>query len=300
LRLVDKREVRIGWVVSSAVGVILIYLSFFAAFFTPQIYNLFIGLAAPLIIFLGTLYTDLLIIVALIIIISPPAALYQMRRMWKRSVDRNLPELLRDVANAQATGMTFIRALEVSSQKDYGPLSFFLKKALAKVSWGVPYEAALSDMANRIDTSLVRKAILLIVETGRIGGNIREIMDLIARHTRSLENLERERLTAMRPNIFIIYLGFIVLVVSVVLIYTAFISELFSAELAGSLGAIVLRKGPFTQLEYLRLYLHMTAIVAFFGGLIAGQMGEDSVRDGLKHAAIMLVITLMVFATIVV
>ena len=300
MRLIERREVRIGWAVSGGVGALLIYMGVLAPIFTPTVYVLFAGLLGPLLGFLGVLSTDKVFILALIVIMSPPAVLHQMRRQWKLAVNRNLPELLRDIANAQATGMTFIRALEHSAQRDYGPLSVFLKRALAQISWGVYYEEALLDMAKRIDTVLVRRAVLLIVETGRVGGNIMEIMDSIAKHIRSMEDLERERLSGIRPNIYITYMGFLVLLVSVLLIYTSFISELFTGEMAGSLGAITLRKGVFTQMEYLRIYLHTTAIVSFFGGLIAGQMGEGSIQGGLKHAAIMLAITLVVFVLVVV
>ncbi|MEM3737457.1 MAG: type II secretion system F family protein [Candidatus Bathyarchaeia archaeon] len=298
--LIDKREIRIGWAVSGGVGVSLLYVVVLAPVLTPGVSAILAGVIDPLLSSLGEFPVDKFLIIVSVIVMGPPSLLYHMRRRWKLAVDRNLPELLRDVALSQATGMTFIRALEVSSKKDYGPLSFFLKRALAKISWGVPYEKALMDMADRIGTVLVRRAVLLIVETGRIGGNIMEIMESIARHIRSLEALERERLTGMRPNVYIIYLGFVVLMVTVVLVYTAFISELFSGELSGSLGAIVLRRGPFTQSEYLRIYLHTTAIVAFFGGLVAGQLGEGSIQGGLKHTVAMLVATLIIFVFFVV
>jgi flagellar protein FlaJ len=231
------------------------------------------------------------IALAVLIAFGFPAVVEFNNFRWKRAVDRNIPRLLRDVTESVRSGLTLPRALEEASQRDYGPLSVFLKRALAQISWGVYYEEALLDMAKRIDTVLVRRAVLLIVETGRIGGNIMEIMDSIAKHIRSMEDLERERLSGIRPNIFITYMGFLVLLVSVLLIYTSFISELFTGEMAGSLGAITLGKGVFTQMEYLRIYLHTTAIVSFFGGLIAGQMGEGSIQGGLKHAVIMLAIT---------
>jgi flagellar protein FlaJ len=37
-----------------------------------------------------------------------------------------------------------------------------------------------------------------------------------------------------------------------------------------------------------RTFLHMTLIQGFFGGLVAGKMGEGSISAGLKHSLIMM------------
>jgi flagellar protein FlaJ len=40
---------------------------------------------------------------------------------------------------------------------------------------------------------------------------------------------------------------------------------------------------------------HGCLVQAFFSGIIAGQMGEASLSAGLKHAAIMLIIAMVIF-----
>jgi flagellar protein FlaJ len=40
-----------------------------------------------------------------------------------------------------------------------------------------------------------------------------------------------------------------------------------------------------------RTFLHMTMIQAFFGGLVAGKMGEGSVYAGLKHSLVMMILS---------
>ncbi|MDD3372046.1 MAG: type II secretion system F family protein, partial [Methanoculleus bourgensis] len=43
------------------------------------------------------------------------------------------------------------------------------------------------------------------------------------------------------------------------------------------------------------LLYHACLIQAFFSGLIAGAMGEASLRAGVKHAAVMIIIAFVVF-----
>jgi flagellar protein FlaJ len=42
--------------------------------------------------------------------------------------------------------------------------------------------------------------------------------------------------------------------------------------------------------EMKRIFLHMTLIQGFFGGLVAGKMGEGSIGAGLKHSLVMMLL----------
>ncbi len=53
--------------------------------------------------------------------------------------------------------------------------------------------------------------------------------------------------------------------------------------------------GGFDLAAYTRLFSHAAMIQAFFSGLAAGQMGEGRIIAGLKYAAIMLIITWVMF-----
>jgi flagellar protein FlaJ len=43
---------------------------------------------------------------------------------------------------------------------------------------------------------------------------------------------------------------------------------------------------PPSEIE--RIFFHMTSIQAFFGGLVAGKMGDGAIRAGLKHSLVLL------------
>ena len=50
-----------------------------------------------------------------------------------------------------------------------------------------------------------------------------------------------------------------------------------------------------TPQEARRVFFHMGGIQAFFGGLMAGKMGEGTIGAGLKHSAILLTCGYLVF-----
>jgi flagellar protein FlaJ len=49
---------------------------------------------------------------------------------------------------------------------------------------------------------------------------------------------------------------------------------------------------------YEQLFFHAASIQAVCSGLVAGQLGEGSVRDGAKHVVVLLSLTLVAFGAI--
>jgi flagellar protein FlaJ len=102
----------------------------------------------------------------------------------------------------------------------------------------------------------------------------------------------------------IIYLAFFVFVFVVAVLDVNFLTILETMSTPASTGDIV-QGAAFTQTSQMpidafrRLLYHTCVIQAFFSGLIAGQMGEGSLKAGVKHVSIMLVISLIIFNTMI-
>ncbi len=72
---------------------------------------------------------DQLLFLGLIIAIFPPAIVNYLDMRWRQSVDKNIPEFLRELSEAGRTGVTLTRALDLASKRRYGPLSSELERA---------------------------------------------------------------------------------------------------------------------------------------------------------------------------
>ncbi|HQC35025.1 MAG TPA: secretion system protein, partial [Methanoculleus sp.] len=82
----------------------------------------------------------------------------------------------------------------------------------------------------------------------------------------------------------------------VIVIDTQFLSALAETEAlspGGISAGISFGKTPVITFE--RLLFHACLIQALFSGLIAGEMGEGSLRAGVKHAAVMVFIAFVMF-----
>lgn len=219
-----------------------------------------------------------------IVAIFPPAILYYMNQLWRRSFDAAVPELLRDIVQAEVTGLSVIRAIEEVSKRDYGPLTTELRRAIARMTWGVPFDEAMRTFAKEGGTPLVQRAVSLIIEASKAGGEIRRVLELTMNYIRDTHMMERERATMVRPYIIVSYVAFFIFLAVAVMLQLAFFVPLEDVMVAGGAVAPVLLSSKESAVFFFR----MAMIQGFFCGLIAGKMGEGSVFAGLKHSLILM------------
>jgi len=284
VRITDK-EKKIVWAISVALGLAIVGSAFAVTFV--------LGRELPL-------AWDDFLIVAIMIAIFPPAAVNYVDRRWRIALDNNIPKFLREVADASRTGLTLVRAIEVSTERKYGPLTDELKRLVRQLSWGATLEDALQSFAGRVNTRLARRTAVLLTEVSRAGGNVQEIMDSLQRHVSDLQLIDRERRGQLRQYVAIVYVAvFILLFINVILLKT-FFSQLESLqEIQAQQPEVSLVTGAIDILALKKIFFHSAVIESFFGGLIAGKMGEGSLGAGMKHALILMLISFLTFAVFV-
>jgi len=253
---IEKKVKQFVWVTSAAIAVAIILLGFFAVWGTPTF--------------------DEFCFFAILAAFTPPTVLNYVDYRWRKAIDEHLPDLFRSIVQAQETGMTLPRALEEAAKRDFGPLTTELRKMTAQISWGMTLEEALVAFAKRVNTVLVQRVVPLIIEANRSGGHVEKVFDPMGKFVQSTLLLHKERRNQTRPYIAIIYVAFFVFIFTIVLLFKSFFIDVQGVPL---LGAAIMAPE-----EVKRLFFHMTVIQAFFGGLVAGKMGEGTISAGLKHS----------------
>ncbi len=233
-------------------------------------------------------------VIALIIALFPPAAADLLDRRWRNAVNAKLPELIKNISDAQKTGMSFSKAIEYSARVDYGPLTKELRKTVALLGWGWTYEEALQDLAKRIDTPLAHRMAALLIEVGRAGGKLHEVLDTIYSHFREVQDIERDRKRQLVPYVMTIYAAFGVFLF---LVYILFSTLFFQAKQLAATGTSFLG-GLNTDLYYI-WFFHLAVVEAVISGFVAGKMGEGAMSAGLKHALVLLLISILAFVFII-
>jgi len=268
---IEKWEKKIAWIVSGALGVTICVTAILLLRDSPLFDEYFL--------------------LAVVITVFPPAVLDYVDYRWKRSVDKYLPDLLRSIVQAQKTGMTLPQALEEASKRKYGPMTKELRKMVAQMSWGVSFEHGLQSLGKRVDTSLMRQSIPLILEAQRSGGQIEKVFEPLEEFVQKTLTFDNERKTQTRPYLAIIYVAFFVFLFTIIMLFKSFFVDAVDFELS--------QFELMSPEEARRIFFHMNAIQGFFGGLVAGKMGEGTVGGGLKHSVILLLCGFLAFKFVV-
>jgi flagellar protein FlaJ len=254
----------------------------------PYLYSIRDIVQGPIIGFFDIIDITIIALLALLLI---PALAYRSDQKWRNDIDDHIPSLLREISDAQQTGLPLPRAILEASTHEYGALTPELKKMASKISWGIPFSKALRSLTDTADTPLMKRTTLLILEAERSGGAIEDVFKSAHKHVSEVLGLKRERLGAMKPYTWIIYASFIVFaLVMIILLYSFFLTlavQMVDAVRSGSDPNVAL---PFNIAGLQLVFFHLMVIEAVFAGLIAGKMGEGDAKIGLRHSCILLFI----------
>lgn len=248
-------------------------------------------IAALAIVFLGYFFVgdtaelDNYFFVGLVILTAPLSVVHYIDYSWRKAIDARLPDLFKSIVQAQQVGMTLPQALEEATKRDYGPLTTELKKMTVQMSWGYSFEEALSGFGKRVGTILMQRLLPLIIEASLSGGSVEKVFDPMGKFIQTNNMLEKERKNQTRPYIIIIYVALFVFLFTIVLLFKTFFATVGGESLISTPST--------TSADMQRIFLHMTLIQSFFGGLAAGKMGEGSTYAGLKHGLVMIVVSFM-------
>ncbi|MDN7024688.1 secretion system protein [Methanoculleus sp. FWC-SCC1] len=236
------------------------------------------------------------IVFGILMILLPFGVFYQLWRSKVMSIEAGIPDFLDRLSGINQVGLTLAQAITILVRANLGVLTYEIKRIKRDIEWGANINEALVRFEERVRTASIARTVTLITKASQMTGDIGEVLNIAARDAEMSEVLKRERMAEMFIYTVIVYLVFFVFLFVVVVIDSQFLSalaEINTEGLKGVGGAIQMGNTPIMTFE--RLLYHTCLLQAFFSGLIAGEMGEASLRAGVKHAAVLILIAVVVF-----
>jgi flagellar protein FlaJ len=126
----------------------------------------------------------------------------------------------------------------------------------------------------------MRQTVPLIIEASKSGGQVEKVFEPMGSFVESTLTSEKKLKTQIRPYIAIVYVAFFVFLFTIIILFKTFFSQIAEFTMVGF--------SHLTTEAMRRTFFHMSILEAFFGGLVAGKMGEGTVSAGLKHSVILL------------
>lgn len=213
-------------------------------------------------------------------------------------------EFTRNLAESVNTGTPISKSIINMSKKSYGSLDPYISKLANQIALGITVNQALETFATDVENPVIKRAVALIREAERAGGEVDYILDSVAKSIAEVEKLKSERraaifnLVVQGYIIFIIFIG-IMLVMEFKILPLAsetggFASfSAFNDINALSTGQVASSQGITTeQLSAPLFFLLLTQ--GLFAGLTIGKLAEGSIKAGIKHSFILTVMALLI------
>ncbi|UPV73524.1 type II secretion system F family protein [Halorussus limi] len=243
---------------------------------------------------------DDFVVQAALFVVGTFAVVQELHRRRTAAIEAAIPDFLDRLASVNEAGMSVVESFERVSQSDLGALDAEARRLWTDIEWGVDAETALYRFEDRLDTPTVTRTVTLVANAMHASGDIARVLRIAADDAQDTRRLERKRRQEMLTYLVIIYLSFAVFLVIVGALNSILIPNL-PTDAAASAGGTPVGGGPLSEISsvnveaYTLLFFHTSLVQAVCSGLVAGQMGEGSVRNGAKHATILLAVAYAVF-----
>ena len=212
-------------------------------------------------------------------------------------------EFSRNLAESVNTGTPISKSIINMSRKNYGALSPYIQKLSSQIELGIPVNKAFNTFAKDVGSPVISRAVALISEAERAGGQIDYILESVAKSISEVEKLKKERQAAISNLvvqgyiIFFIFIGIMLVMQYKILPLTSNIGSFGGFQ--GGINVNNLASAPTavktssaSDLSQPFLYLLLTQ--GFFAGLTIGKLTEGKVGAGVKHSFILTITAFLI------
>ncbi len=270
------------------------------------------------------------VIIACIVAITP-FFMYKYSEFARiKSIESQFPNFVRDLSDSIRSGMSFTEAIKISTKTKYGKLTPEIESMNNRITWGTPFLRALEIFGENLKKSaLITEALNIMRESYKAGGDVAATLSSIADDIMMIKEAEAERNSLVKQHVMIMYgvfFMFVGIAIMIIFVMVPMIQSQPTEDITASIGgstagfgfkfvnpcpcdedAFIFPCGLFTSIclfldvecgvtcYYTALFFCVVIIQGLFTGLIAGQLGENSVTAGTKHSLIMLFSALAVF-----
>ena len=239
--------------------------------------------------------------------------LYQSAESKGRLVEKILPDVLQLIGSNIKTGLTIEKALVASARPEFEPLSTELKNASKKILSGRKTEDALLEIADRIKSKDLERAVWLISEGIKSGGQTADLLNQLSNDLRNERELKEE--VKANVGIYTMMVWFVSVIGSPVLLGISSVivkvitqnigaipavqpTAIYGAAKAGKSAVEALTAQPIQPIPpefVIFISLALLVINAIFSSLVLATIQSGNEKNGFKYIPIMLIISIIVY-----
>jgi len=251
------------------------------------------GLALACAVFALTSSLDAALFAGMIVSLLPIAFAYRAVAVYDAEVEAKAPELFYDLSEQVKASGSIVKALKRVSRHEYGTISDEVCRTLSEIEEeGYDIASALKAMASRTKNRYVDRSVSVIVEALTTSSNLESILKTVASEGRLAQSLKKERQAGISSSVFVIYFTAVIFLAVTMLCITSFMHLSADMRLATGVEALNAR-------DAVMPYYALSVSVALCTGLAIGEMREASIYGGARDAALLLLLTFLVYELVI-
>ena len=222
----------------------------------------------------------------LLVLLVPVAIVHEIQRRRDRRMSGQFPDVLEQLANANKQGLTIAEAVAVAARSATGPLGRQLEMTARDLTWGAGPTEALAGLRERLQTRSLRRTLTLITDASTYSSSLHRVIDIAARDAKNSRELKKNRRSETQAYTIIVVISFGLYLFMLVVLDQSFLAQIEELpEIEGTdaiLGisfAVELDRGV-----YQLLLFHAAIVQGVGAGLVAGELGEESWKSGVKYS----------------
>ena len=203
-------------------------------------------------------------------------------------------EFSRDLVEGVRSGVTISKSVLNLQDKDYGALSIHVKKMANQISLGIPVRESLDTFAKDIGNKTIIRAVNLIKEAERTGGNIETILESVAASVTTIEKLKKERDAAIYSLVVQGYIIYFIFIIIILVMQFKILPMTMGITNLGGVGEIGISTTQMSAQDLSTPFLYLLITQGLFAGLIIGKLASGNIKSGIKHSIILVIIAVMI------
>jgi len=207
-------------------------------------------------------------------------------------------EFSRNLVESVKTGTPISKSIINVKDKAYGVLSPHIKKLSNQITMGIPLNTALQVFSKDINNKTVSRAITLIGQAERAGGEIGEILEAVAGAVSTSDKLKKERKSSISTLVVQGYIIFFVFMIIILVMQFQILPMISGVASIGDIGVAgiggVGEASGISQQELSNAFLYLLLIQGFFSGLTIGKLSEGNIKTGIKHSFALMIVAFLV------
>jgi archaellum biogenesis protein FlaJ (TadC family) len=207
-------------------------------------------------------------------------------------------EFTRNLVESVKTGTPISKSIINIQNKPFGVLSDHVKKLSNQISLGIPLNKAIRIFSDDVDNKTITRALTLIGQAERAGGEIGEILESVAGAVSMADKLKKERKAAISTLVVQGYIIFFVFMIIILVMQFRILPMVSGITEIGEIGLGNISAGGvgIEQEDIASAFLYLLLVQGFFSGLTIGKLSEGNIMGGVKHSFALMLSSFLVSA----